>query len=594
MSGAAGCTLAEYAQATGLAAEKLAALGLRDVKRHGRPAVAVPYHDRTNAYCLAPPSGALAAGWERPTAGGLYGVGVLSAKPEPLVVVVGEIEAQTLRCHGIAAIGIPPEEAWAAAWSELLADVRQLVFALPSGHPSAVDWLTQLPSPDHIRVLSLPTESTINQLHRGGAGTFTLAWNALIDTAQPLSALVAEQRAAERRELRTACGDLLASERLLDRFVEQLQQLGFAGPTRLPKLLFLAMVSRLLAQPVSIAVKGTSSVGKSFVVKQVLRFFSPEAYYEITAMSDRALVYSHEPLRHRVLVLFESGGLSEVAELMVRSLLSEGRILYDTVIEMQPVHIEREGPTALITTTTRVALHPENETRFLSDTVADTPERISEVLRVIAAAQDREPADLIEWHALDRLLAARPTAVYIPYAGSLAESVTSTSVRMQRDFSVVLNLIRAHTLLHQHHRDTDEQGRILASLEDYSQVRDIVEDILAETAEVKVPPTVAETTRALYAMQARPDGKGVTTAEVAFHLKIDRTSASRRLRHAASLGFISELTGTNTGRTKHWVIGERLLDHVRETRVLPTPADLAHVCRRARTARGDLPEEHPS
>ena len=53
--------------------------------------------------------------------------------------------------------------------------------------------------------------------------------------------------------------------------------------------------------PFPIAVKGPSSGGKSFTVKSVLRFFPGEAFRALTAMSDRALAYSTEPLKHGTL-----------------------------------------------------------------------------------------------------------------------------------------------------------------------------------------------------------------------------------------------------------------------------------------------------
>ena len=100
-----------------------------------------------------------------------------------------------------------------------------------------------------------------------------------------------------------------------------------------------------------------------------------------------------------MLVLQEADGLSEIANLIVRSLLSEGRVRYDTVIDMQGYRIDRPGPTGLITTTTRVGLHPENETRVISITIPDDPDRIREVLRVVAREDDGDDVDLAPWHA---------------------------------------------------------------------------------------------------------------------------------------------------------------------------------------------------
>jgi hypothetical protein len=59
--------------------------------------------------------------------------------------------------------------------------------------------------------------------------------------------------------------------------------------------------------------------------------------------------------------------MADFLNYLVRSLLSEGRVRYETVEKtpegLQARLIEREGPTGLIMTTTADSLHPENETR---------------------------------------------------------------------------------------------------------------------------------------------------------------------------------------------------------------------------------------
>lgn len=100
------------------------------------------------------------------------------------------------------------------------------------------------------------------------------------------------------------------------------------------------------------------------------------AYHALTAMSERTLAYSEEPIKHRFLVIYEAEGMAgNFATYLMRSLLSEGAVRYETVEStrngIKPRLIEREGPTGLIVTTTAVKLHPENETRLLSLTVTD-------------------------------------------------------------------------------------------------------------------------------------------------------------------------------------------------------------------------------
>src|ERR1700719_1993329 len=148
-----------------------------------------------------------------------------------------------------------------------------------------------------------------------------------------------------------------------------------------------------------------SSGGKSFVVESTLKFFPPEAFYSLTAMSDRALAYSSEPLKHRHLVIYEAAGMaSDFATYLIRSLLSEGRVRYEAVEKTKeglvPRLIEREGPTGLMVTTTNLRLHPENETRMLSLTITDTCEQTAAVFRAFARDGSSIATDLTRWHAL--------------------------------------------------------------------------------------------------------------------------------------------------------------------------------------------------
>ena len=101
----------------------------------------------------------------------------------------------------------------------------------------------------------------------------------------------------------------------------------------------------------------------------MLDLFPASAHYALSAMSERALAYSEEPVKHRMLVIYEAAGTQgDFATYLMRSLLSEGHVRYETVEKtkdgLKARLIEREGPTGLIVTTTAVNLHPENETRM--------------------------------------------------------------------------------------------------------------------------------------------------------------------------------------------------------------------------------------
>jgi hypothetical protein len=71
------------------------------------------------------------------------------------------------------------------------------------------------------------------------------------------------------------------------------------------------------------------------------------------------------------------------------------------------------------------------------------------------------------------------------------------AVRLRRDFSVILSLIKAHAILHQATRERAEQGRIVAILADYARVRELVSGLIAESVEATVPKAIRETVEAV-------------------------------------------------------------------------------------------------
>jgi hypothetical protein len=348
----------------------------------------------------------------------------------------------------------------------------------------------------------------------------------------------------ELADLERLAGDLMREPDILARFAEDVERAGLVGETNNAKILFLTLITRLFDRPVSVAIKGVSSGGKSFTVERVLRFVPSEAYIERTGLSEHALAYSREDFQHRHLVLYEAAGMSgDMASYFIRSLLSEGRLRYEFVDKtkdgLQTKLIEKEGPTGLITTTTLPALHPENETRLLSLGVIDTQDQTQHVMVAIAAEDHDQDSgvDYDRWHAVQELLTVGELRVAVPFATALAKSIPPVAVRLRRDFKLLLTLIRSHALLHRETRRRDERGRIVATLADYAAVRELVDRLFSEGLEAAVPPTVRETVEAVAKIIAT--GKvEVSQADIRKHLKLDRNSVHHRVKKAIRHGFL--------------------------------------------------------
>lgn len=264
---------------------------------------------------------------------------------------------------------------------------------------------------------------------------------------------------------------------------------------------------------------------------------------------------------------------SDFQTYLIRSLLSEGKIRYETVEKtsegMKPHLIEREGPTGLIVTTTASSLHKENETRMFSATVTDTQEQTRRIMAALADEAGRREPDMSPWRALQEWLESAERRVTIPYASRLAASVPPIAVRLRRDFKAVLNLIRAHALLHQATRERNAEGRVVAAIDDYARVREIVADLLGEGVEAAVPPTVRETVAALKALHAE-EGEPATITDLAKELRLDKSAAWRRVRSAMDRGYVKNLEDRK-GLPARLVPGDPL---PRDIEVLPSPERL--------------------
>ena len=362
--------------------------------------------------------------------------------------------------------------------------------------------------------------------------------------------------------------------RILDRFRDEVRLRGLVGEEATAQTLYLVVTSRLLDKQVSAGVKGHSASGKSYTVDTTLKFFPADAVVTFTAFSERALVYSPEQYQHRTIVLYEVVALREGVEddltsYLVRSLLSEGRLEYEVTVRdpeggWTTKKIVKEGPTNLLFTTTKTRVHAENETRVLSLNTDDSRDQTARVF-VELANEGRNGNDLGEWRELQRWLQTEgERRVTIPFAPTLARQVPPVAVRLRRDFGSVLALIRAHAVLHQATRTRDDHGRIVADIDDYRQVRELVAHVVAEGVGVTVSDTVRETVEAVGKLSG---AEGTKARDVGEALGLDKSNVSRRLRMAAEGGYIRNLE-ERRGRPGRWVLGDPLPETVD---LLPDP-----------------------
>jgi hypothetical protein len=382
---------------------------------------------------------------------------------------------------------------------------------------------------------------------------------------------------------------LAREENILAHFLDDFHRVGVVGEECLGQLIYLALTSRMLpwdpaaaVRPVSLLPKGTTSTGKSHVTRTALRFFPPEAWIDLGSISRRYLFYTEEVFAHRFLSVPEWASIKDDEEIvaMLRILLSEGRVIHGTVEgndggTRKAKRIEKKGPTGLIVTTADAAIDAEMETRLLTVVTDDTPEQTRRVFHQIAGSQKgTHTLDLERWHEFQTWISDQgETRVYIPFASALADCIPANATRLRRDFGALLNLVRAHAILHQATRQRDDDGDLIATIEgDYGPVRELVGDVIAEGVEASVTDAMRTTVEAVQAIldEGKPHASRKAVED---KLGVGRSSTYDRIRRGLLKGYLINEAGKDE-RGYKLVVGSPLPG---DEAFLPSPADVVRV-----------------
>lgn len=376
-------------------------------------------------------------------------------------------------------------------------------------------------------------------------------------------------------EIHSAAMELVKDPAVLHLAIKAVGQLGVAGEERNIGITRLTVRSRALRRPVNEQVHSPSSTGKTHVVHSTLTLEHPSAWYELTGSTEKALIYSSEPLEHRILYIQEPEGIGEgVGAAAIKSLIWEGRLRYDTVVkedgEFVVQHIEKDGPTGLIVTTTR-NLEEQISNRMFRTELDPSKEQTRRILYSIAAGAEGtgEEPDVEIWREFSKIT-GEPIDVIIPFASWLAERVTIGTLRIRRDFTQFLNFIRASAVEHRYQRIGLPDGSIQASVADYAMVHALVADLF-EAAQGEGITEADRTFLKAVAECSEQLGRSPSQADLVRHMKSSKGAVSNRATRLLNLGYL-ENHEERQRRAAKLVIGTPPPDPVPP---LPTPCDLS-------------------
>ncbi len=240
----------------------------------------------------------------------------------------------------------------------------------------------------------------------------------------------------------------------------------------------------------------------------------------------------------------------------VRGLLQDNCLHYTATVRDPATggftvqEISKAGPTVLLTTAVQ-RLGDQLMTRLFTLELADDPQQIGAALRTQASLElggVRGPeASLIAFQAY--LQARAPWEVVVPFADLLADAIArqASAPRILRDFSRLLALIKSAAVLRHRRRYVNGDGRLIAEVEDYETVRELVGDMYRASVSDGASDRVREAVEAVQRLYAEKSStETITAAKVARELGINDVSTTRRLRTAIARGWV-----TNAEQRKH-------------------------------------------
>jgi hypothetical protein len=340
--------------------------------------------------------------------------------------------------------------------------------------------------------------------------------------AEAAARLEAEAAAAAlKKEIETArlwdeIRDIAEDPDLAAKIVRYVQLQGVVGEDHSIAAVYLTSTSRLVtSRALCLLRRGLAASGKNTVVEKVLSIFPNEDIVFASAGSPKSLIYyggvdNPDAFAHKIIYFAEAaaiarrGGDESEITMMLRTLISEGRIVYPFVDNeaRETVTIEKNGPTALLLTSARNNVEEELLTRLL---LSDTNETAAQTLRVMVAqheaASGARDMTVIKCGAIEltadrlkdfqRWLAlGGPYAVTVPYAKAIAAAqlkMPGVPLRLRRDTGNLLTAVMSSAIIHKAQRVRDPvTGAIVATVDDYHVAHAAVADGLTAAYAPKV------------------------------------------------------------------------------------------------------------
>jgi hypothetical protein len=251
----------------------------------------------------------------------------------------------------------------------------------------------------------------------------------------------------------------LQKENLLQNTINNLQLSGIQGEEENALILYLAMTSRKMHDPISVVCLAKSGTGKSYLMERVALCIPMEDQKEHTQFTGNAFYYyKREEIRNKVFLIEDLAGalnaLFPIRELQSKKRISKTVTRKGRDGKLETVTLVVEGPVSVIAVTTEESIYEDNANRSILIYLNDSKEQDERVMNY----QKNKRAGLINVYEEQQIQeklqhlqkALEPIKVINPYAPLI--DLPDNFPKKRRALPILLNFIEAITFYHQYQR----------------------------------------------------------------------------------------------------------------------------------------------
>jgi DNA-binding HxlR family transcriptional regulator len=366
-------------------------------------------------------------------------------------------------------------------------------------------------------------------------------------------------------EEQTQAQENLKAENLQEQTAADLAASGIIGEETNALILWYAMTSRKMHDPLSVICLAKSGTGKSYLQERVAACIPQEDVREQTQFTGASLYhFKREEIKGKVFLIEDMDGAQEVMfpirELQTKKRISKTMTIKDRTGQLRTVTLMVEGPVSVIGCTTKEKIYEDNANRALLiylDGSKEQDERIMDYQKQLRAGLvDGQAEKQIQQKLRHMQKVLEPVRVINPYAPLI--DLPKELFKPRRALPLLLSFIEAVTFYHQKQREqkADEQtGEIYIETypQDIEQAFGLLRDVLFRKSD-----ELSGAAREFYQWLKNPEhsftdpkhhkGKGFYAREVRQETRIHPRTLNRYLNELAEYGLL-RVTGGNKNTT---------------------------------------------